>query len=122
MFSSLFPFFLLRPTRLDRFQRGSASVDLVHDFLHRRCPHERPGMFVPGPQELPDRRLQFRHADKGRPTHGLLRQFTKPTLHLIEPTRTGGNEVQDKSRMLGQPRPHPGMFMGAVVVQYQMEF
>lgn len=46
-------------TWLGRFQCNAASFDFVHDFLNRRRPHERSGIFIPGAQELLDRHLQF---------------------------------------------------------------
>ena len=68
-----------------------------------------------------DRLLQLRDADKGPASHGLLRQFPEPALHLIEPTGTGRNKVQRKAGMALEPRLDLGVFVGAVIVQHQMK-
>ena len=45
----------------------------------------------------------------------------EPALNLIEPRRIGGNEMELVARMARQPRLHPLMLMGRVVVDYQMD-
>jgi hypothetical protein len=68
-------------------------------FFYRRRPHEGPGRFVPRLQELLNDFLQLCDPDKGPTAHSLLSQLAKPPLHLIEPTGTGRNKVQSKSRV-----------------------
>src|SRR5208283_2274002 len=48
-------------------------------------------------------------------------QFLKPTLHQVQPTGTGGNEVTDKPRMFLQPSLHARLLVCPVVVHDQME-
>ena len=59
--------------------------------------------------------------DKRAAAHRLLTQLFKPTFDQIKPTGTGGNEVQDKSGMLGQPSAHRFVCVCAVVIQNQMQ-
>src|SRR5207244_1864863 len=58
---------------------------------------------------------------KGAATHGFLRQFAKPPFHLIEPTRTGRNEMEDKAGVVLEPKLHLGVFVRAVIIQNQMQ-
>ena len=50
------------------------------------------------------------------PADGLLGQVPELSFNEIEPRRGGGDEVQVKPRMFGQPFLDVGMLMGAVVI------
>lgn len=43
-------------------------------------------------------------------------QFAKPTFYQVQPTGSGGDEVEYEARMALQPRSHVGVFAGAVVI------
>src|SRR5437899_3328977 len=121
MLSSLFPSFSQRPAGLDLCQRLSRSLHFCHDFFHSRRPRKWSWRLVPCLQELVDSLLQIGDTAKGAASHGLLGQLTKPTLHLVEPTRTGGNKMKTEAGMAREPGLHFRMFVRAVIVQHQME-
>ena len=44
-----------------------------------------------------------------------------PEPDLLQPARTGRDEVQDKTSVSAQPALHSGMFVGRVVIDDQMQ-
>ena len=52
--------------------------------------------------------------------NGLLGDESKPTFDLIEPGGVGRSVVDFEARSLRQPETYPGMFVGGVVVDNQM--
>src|SRR5258707_11897701 len=99
IFSALFALFPDRPTGLYHLQLLPRPLDLGHYILHGCGPYKGSGCLVPSPKEFLNCLLQLCHADKRCATHRFPRQLAKPPFHLIEPTGTGGYEVQSKSWM-----------------------
>lgn len=71
-------------------------------------------------EEISDGPFRILHAVKDATSHCLLAEFFKPVFDEVEPTRTGGNEVQYKALMFGQPAANPLMAVGAVVIEDQV--
>ncbi len=64
---------------------------------------------------------EFFNAREVAPTQSSLSEFPKPTLHQIKPGRAGRRVVNMKASMFRQPLRNVVMFMGAVVVNDQMQ-
>ena len=78
-------------------------------------------MGIPGVEEILDALLQLLHTAKHTPADRFLIQFGEPAFDQIQPTGTGGDEVQHKPWMLGQPTSHAFVAVGAVVVEDQVQ-
>ena len=63
---------------------------------------------------------EFWNASEGTATDTLVGQFSKPTLHQIEPGRTGRCEMEMESRMSFQPAFDAGVLMRPVIVDDDM--
>ena len=99
----------------------AAAGELGQDRFDGGVPDEGFGIFIPGFQELSDRRYQIRHAGEGVATDTLGGQFSKPTLDEVAPTATGGHEVNHETRVALEPGFDGGMAVGAVVVNHQVQ-
>ena len=64
---------------------------------------------------------EFADTAKHPAAETFLRELTEPALDEIEPGCAGRGEVKIETRMGRQPGPHGRMFMGAVVVQNEVE-
>ena len=100
---------------MDLFESATSTGDLLQDFFDAGGPDKGRRVGVPRGEEGCDGLLQILDATKDAPAHGLLAEFGKPAFDQVEPTGTGGNKVQDKARMFGQPASGPFMAVGAVV-------
>src|ERR1700730_15352469 len=60
--------------------------------------------------------LQLAHVSEGAAPNAPLSDLGKETLHLIQPTGTGGSKVQVIARMPGKPALHLGRLVCPVVV------
>jgi len=72
-------------------------------------------------EEDVDRQLQVGNAAEYTTTDSFLVEVTEPSLDQIQPTGTGGYEVDCKPRMTFQPLPNLLVFVGAIVVHNQMQ-
>src|ERR1700737_2360190 len=96
-------------------------LDLAQDG-HRRCrPDEWARVFVVFTYIGANCRDECRHAAEGSATNPFARDLGEEALDEVQPRGPGGGEVKVKSRMLGRPRLHGRMLVGAVVVQDQMD-
>ncbi len=73
------------------------------DLVDSGGPHKRSGIGIPSHHEVFDGLLQIRHAVKRSPAHRFLTQLGEPAFDQVQPTGTGGNEVQHKARMFVEP-------------------
>ena len=108
-------------TGLNLFKTVSSTGDLLQDFFDTGRPDEGRWVGVPRCQKGGDGLLQILDATKDAPAHGLLAEFGKPAFDQVEPTGTGGDEVQDEARMFGQPAANSFMAMGTIIIQDQVE-
>jgi len=76
---------------------------------------------VPGVDEALDGILQVGHAAEHAAADGLAVDDREPGLHLVHPAGAGGREVEVHAGVLLQPLLDLRMFVGAVVVQHQMQ-
>jgi hypothetical protein len=97
------------------------AVHFFENALDAGGPDEGSGPGVPGIEEIEDGALQLGHAAKGAAAHRLLFEFGEPAFDQVEPTGTGGNEVEHEAGMTLQPAPHPSVAVGAVVVEDQVQ-
>src|SRR6266540_1201117 len=97
------------------------TTDLVDDLLCGSSPDKWFWLFVVLREIFLNGGDEFFNASKVAPPQALLGEFTKPTLHQVKPGRTGGSVVHMKARMLDQPLGDIVMFMGAVIIHYQMQ-
>src|ERR1019366_2618276 len=85
-------------------------------------PVEGLGLLVMGSDELSDCSFEFLDtAVRGTLNLALCKQC-EPAFDLVEPRSMGGGKVQMIARPLQQPLANQRGFMGAVVVQYQVDF
>ena len=91
--------------------------DLVQDGINLFRPDERLGILVVDPDEVFDRRDEFRDAAKDPTTNALPRDLSEPSLHQVQPGRTGRREMKVETGMPFQPRFDLGMVMRAVIIQ-----
>jgi len=64
---------------------------------------------------------EFLHDVERAATKALLGQISKPAFDPIEPGTGRGRKVQVKARVATQPTLNPGMLMGAVIVDDQVQ-
>src|SRR3972149_2674177 len=95
-------------------------TDLHQNGLRRCCPDEGLGKFVVLSNVLIDGGDQFGNASEGTATDTLVRQFSKQTLHQIEPGRTGRCEMEMESRMSFQPAFDAGVLVRSVMIDDDM--
>ncbi len=99
----------------------SEPCDARQDLIGAFRPDERLAGGIAGVEELPDGGLQPPHAPM-RPTAELLRrQFREPAFHQVEPRRIGRREMQMEAWALGQAPVDQRRFVGAVVVEDQVD-
>ncbi len=84
-------------------------------------PHKGFRVGIGGRQKGVDCRNQLWNALEATSPNAFFREVSEPPLHEVEPGRTGGREVQVKSRMATQPRLHFDLGMCPVVIQYQVQ-
>src|SRR3989442_15505522 len=118
---SYFSRFWFSTTRQNFLQTAPALGDLLQYPFDTGGPDKRFGVCIPSHQEIIDRLLQFRHASKSSAPHRLFTQFPKPSLAQVQPTGTGGNEVQHEPRVFGQPTTHSRVPVSSIVIQDQMQ-
>ncbi len=99
----------------------ASTGDLLQDFFDTGRPDKGRGVVVPRGEKGGDGLLQIFDTAKNAPAYGLLAEFGKPAFDQVEPTGTGGNEVQNEARMFGQPAANPFMAMGAVIIKDQVQ-
>jgi hypothetical protein len=81
------------------FESSVATCDFLEDFFYAGSPYEWRGSGIPSSQEVADGLLQIGNTSEDTPPHRFLVQLAEPPLDQVEPTRTGGNEVQNKPGM-----------------------
>ena len=106
---------------MNLFKTVSGTGDLLQDFFDAGRPDKGRWVGVPRGEKGGDGLLQILDATKDAPAHGLLAEFGKPAFDQVEPTGTGGDEVQNEARMFGQPAADPFMTMGAVIIEDQVQ-
>ena len=103
------------------FETVTGAGDLLQDFFDAGRPDKGRWVRVPRGEKGGDGLLQILDATKNAPPHGLLTEFGKPAFDQVEPTGTGGDEVQNEARMFGQPASNPFMTMGAIIIQDEVQ-
>jgi Sulfatase len=71
--------------------------------------------------EFADCLFELRHTPMGTTSDLFVRQFGKPTLHLVEPGAIGWREMHMKARAFGKPVPDERGLVGSVVVEHEMD-
>ena len=99
-------------------EAGDGGKDLVCRF----GPVEGLGLLVMDGDELSDCSFQFLNTAMRGTLNLALCKSCKPALDLVEPGSMGGGKVQMIARPLLQPVADQRSFMGAVVVQHQVDF
>ena len=84
-------------------------------------PARRFGILVPAIEPAHDRLFELPGAVETAAPNGLGSNQGEPAFDQIEPRSAGRSEVEVKPQMSGQPAFDRRMFMGAVVVTYQMQ-
>jgi hypothetical protein len=82
-------------------------------------PEEGFGAFISLVDILVDSGNEFRDAAEGAATEAFIRQFSEPTLHPIEPGRTGRREME--TGMPFQPALDTRVLVGSVIVDDYMQ-
>lgn len=70
--------------------------------------------------EMVDFSGQVLDAPEGASSNRLLGDHVEPDLDLVQPGGVGRRQMDVKARMQGQPALHPGVFVGGIVVDDQM--
>ena len=91
--------------------------DLFQDSIDLFRPDERFGVLVVDPDEIFDCRDEFRDAAENPATNAFARDLCEPSLHQVQPGRTGRRKMKVETGMLSQPRFDLGVVVRAVVVQ-----
>src|SRR5258705_2239779 len=97
------------------------SRDALEDLIRGLRPDERLRLFVADRDKPRDRRFEFASTAMHAAANLLLRQRGEPAFHEVDPRGAGGREVQVKPRMPRQPPTNARGFVGAVVVQDEMD-
>ena len=103
------------------FEFGACALDFGEDGFGGGCPDVGFGIGVVGVEVCLDAGDQVGHAAEDSAAQVLVGQVAKPALDLVEPGRRGRGEVQVKPLVPLQPSIDLGVFVGAVVVQDQMD-
>ena len=98
----------------------SSPGNFGEDLFGSSGPDERLRVVVGGFQVVLDRRDELVYAVEHAPVQGLFGQIPKPPFDQIEPRGEGGDKVQVKPRVFGQPLCNVGMLVDAVVVTEAM--
>ena len=88
---------------MDLFQGLTAARELSHDRFDGGRPNEGLRSLIPDLQEFFDRGDQVGHAEERVAADALAGELSKPALDQVQPTGTGGHEMQHETRMLLQP-------------------
>ena len=64
---------------------------------------------------------QRRHTAEGPPAQALAGNVGEEAFDEIQPRRSGRREVEMNPRVLHEPRLHSRMFMGAIVIENEMD-
>ena len=95
--------------------------DLFQDRIYLFRPDERFGILVVDADEIFDCGDEFRDTAENPATNAFPRNLSEPSLHQVQPGRTGRREMKVETRMLFQPCFDPGMVVRAVVVQNHVD-
>src|SRR5215469_15864875 len=85
-------------------------------------PYERLGIFITLIQVVQHRFLQCSNRRVASAPHASFGHFRKQSFHQIQPTGTGGREMDVIAGMAQQPSSHLLDLVGSVVVHYQVDF
>ena len=107
--------------RRDLFEPLTGAGDFLEDGLDAGSPHERCRRSIPSCEKLGGCALKIAYAVEDTSPDGLLGEFGEPTLNEVEPTRTGGDEVQHKPRMPSQPTLNARVPVSAIVIEDQVQ-
>ena len=78
--------------------------DLLQDRVDLFRPDERFGILVVDLDEIFDCGDEFRDTAENPATDAFARDLSEPSLHQVQPGRTGRREMKVETRMLFQPR------------------
>src|SRR5689334_12020569 len=95
-------------------------LDFTQDGRSSGCPDEWFGLFVVFADIVIDGFDQLGDAAEGATADSLAGDFRKPAFDQVEPGTAGGGEVQTLTGVGGKPLHDLGMFMGAVIVEHQV--
>src|SRR4030042_7167895 len=96
-------------------------TDFVQDVFDLLRPDEGSWSLIVKADDLLDCRHQRANTVKRAATDAFSCDLCKPTLHEVEPRRTGRREVKVKTRVLVQPSRHLRMLVGPIIVHDQMQ-
>ena len=111
-----------RAAGLNLFEAATAAVEFREDVLGLGGPNERLGLAIPFSDEGVNGFDQVGNTGEAAASHRLAGEFGKPALDQIEPAGAGRNKVNLDPRALGEPALDARLFVGAVVVEHQMQF
>ena len=97
------------------------SRQLGKDLVSRFGPYEGCRCFVGDREVLANGGLEGAHAPMGAALDLLLAQQGEPPFDQVEPGGAGGREVDVEPWMADEPSPYAGRFVGAVVIQDQVD-
>ena len=100
---------------------GFTMSDLLQDRIDLFRPDERFGILVVDLDEIFDRGDEFRDTAENPATNAFARDLSEPSLHQVQPGRTGRREMEVETGMLFQPRFDLGVVVRAVVVQNHVD-
>ena|SRR5688572_3142111 len=106
---------------LDLFQGLTATSEFGNDRIHRSRPDKWPWILIPGGEKLSDSSFEIRDAEERVPADAFVGQFGEPALDEVQPAAAGGHVVDNKARMLAEPRFNVGVPVGAVVVHDEVQ-
>ncbi len=95
----------------------SEASDAGQDVVCRLDPHEGLGIGTVGGQVQPNGVLQRTGAAMTAPAKLLVGEDGEPALHLVDPRRVGGREVQVEAWVAQQPAMDERRLVSAVIVQ-----
>src|SRR5215471_17681362 len=95
---------------------GEVVSERVQDLVGGFGPGERPGIFVPGSDPVPDVVLQGLHGGVDAAADQLVGEQAEPAFDLVHPGRAGGGEVDVEPGAAGQPGLDLGRVVGGVVI------
>src|SRR5215831_13680629 len=96
-------------------------LDLAQDRRSRGRPDEGPRVLVVFANVAANGGDQLRHTAEGCPPQPLAGDLGEEAFDEVQPRGPSRGEVEMKARVLGEPRLHSGMLVGAVVVEDEVK-
>ena len=100
---------------------GFTTFDLLQDGFHRSGPDKGFGVEIVGLEIVLNGLGQFGNTMERATSNAFLSQLTKPAFHQVEPGRAGGDKMQAKAWVSPQPLLDLGVFVGAIIVEDQVQ-